>query len=174
MNKGTIIFLSGLTSTGKTSMIRELIDRREYLFYVLGFDLFEDTIPYYASDRNACYSKAIISMYHAARSLSDQGQDVIIDGLIFNIEGLEAHYKTLRGIFEGYPLKIVHMDCPLEVLRQRNISRGDRRENQSLEQSKLAAADVDYFLEIDSSKMSTPACADELLAHIPLRKFDGR
>lgn len=105
-------------------------------------------------------------MYHAARSLSEQ-EDVIIDGLIFNMVGLEEHNKTLHSIFEGYPLTIVHIYCPLEVLRERNIMRGDRDENQSFEQSKKVETDIDYSLVIDTSKMDVSKCAEKLLAHIP-------
>lgn len=75
--KGTIIFLHGYTSTGKTSICKELISRKKYSFFVLGYDMFEETIPEW-SYTEARYAKAIIAMYQAARSFSDQGQDVII------------------------------------------------------------------------------------------------
>jgi chloramphenicol 3-O-phosphotransferase len=92
---------------------------------LLGFDLFEETIPEWAAEIHAYYANAIIAMYCAARSFSEQGQDVIIDGLVMNISGLEEHYKTMKEIFEGYPLKMVDIHCPLEICKQRNISRGD-------------------------------------------------
>ena len=168
-NYGNIVFLNGLTSSGKTSIINELVARRTNMFFVLGFDLFEETIPEWAADIQAYYANAIIAMYCAARSFSEQGQDVIIDGLVMNISGLEEHYKILKEIFKGYPLKMVNIHCPLEICRQRNISRGDRNENQSLEQDKIAEKNIEYELCIDTSLHTIKDCADLLLANIPLR-----
>ena len=163
---GKIVFLNGLTSSGKTSIVNEIIARKTNLFFVLGFDLFEETLPDWAADVESYYSNAIIAMYHAARSLSDQGRDVLIDGLVMEIEGLNFHYTTLREIFSGYPLKIVNVYCPLEVCRRRNILRGDRRENQSFEQSKIAETNISYTLSIDTSVHTVQECADLLLSKI--------
>lgn len=166
---GNIIFLNGLTSSGKTSIINELVARKTNMFFVLGFDLFEETIPEWAADVDAYYANAIIAMYCAARSFSQQGQDVIIDGLVMNISGLNEHYKTLKEIFKGYPLKMVKIHCPLEICRQRNIARGDRNENQSLRQEKIAEKNIEYEFSIDSGIHTVKECADLLLAKIPLQ-----
>ncbi len=166
---GNIVFLNGLTSTGKTSIINEIILRKTKLVFVVGFDLFEKTIPTWAAANNVYYSNAIIAMYHAARSFSEQGRDVIIDGLVMNIDGLNQHYQKLLEIFEGYPLKIVNIHCPLEVCRQRNILREDRRENQSLEQSKIAENSIEFVLSIDTNIHTVQECADFILDKIPFR-----
>lgn len=166
---GNIVFLNGLTSTGKTSIVNELISRKSHMFFALGFDLFEETIPPWAADQSAAYSQAIIAMYHAARSFSQQGQDVIIDGLIMNIQGLEQHYLTLQSIFAGYPLHIVSVHCPLELCRQRNLLRPDRRENQSLEQSKVAETNIGYSFSINTAKNTVQECVDLLLANVNIR-----
>lgn len=164
MEKGKIVFLSGLTSTGKTSICRELEKRKQYSYFILGFDLFEETIPEwsYTDER---YAKAIIAMYHAAKSFSDQGQDVIIDGLIMNFLGLDHHYSLLKEIFEGYPLIIIDIHCDMDILRQRNIERGDRRENQSEMQSLCVDKDVKYDYHIDSGIHNIKECTD-MLIHI--------
>ncbi|WP_167958015.1 phosphotransferase-like protein [Anaerosporobacter faecicola] len=164
-NYGDIIYLSGLTSTGKSSMIKELTSRKKQMFFVLGFDMFEETIPEWAYTQEY-YSNAIIAMYHAARSLSEQGHDVIIDGLIMKMKGLEHHYEELTKIFEGYPLKIINVHCSFEVLRQRNIARGDRRENQSMEQSKFVEENIPYYYSIDSERNTIAQCVDLLLSKI--------
>jgi len=168
--KGKVIFLNGLTSTGKTSMCKELISRKKHSFFVLGYDMFEEAIPEW-SYTEARYANAIIAMYHAARSLSDQGQDVIIDGLIMQMEGLEHHYDELKKIFEGYPLIIVNVHCSLELLRERNIARGDRRENQSEEQSKKIVDNIDFYCSIDSGRHTVTECVDLLLNSIELQEI---
>ncbi len=167
MEKGKIVYLSGLTSTGKTSICRELEKREQYSYFVLGFDLFEETIPEwsYTDER---YAKAIIAMYHAAKSFSDQGQDVIIDGLIFNFKGLYHHYAVLKEIFEDYPFIIIDVHCDMGILRQRNIERGDRREKQSEMQSLCVDKDVRYDYHIDSGLHNIEECTDMLIHMIDL------
>lgn len=44
MEKGKIIFLNGVTSSGKTSIVEAMQDYSEPFFYVVGNDLFENTI----------------------------------------------------------------------------------------------------------------------------------
>ena len=165
MKKGKVVYLNGLTSTGKTSICKELSAREKYTYFVLGFDLFEETIPEwsYTDER---YAKAIVAMYHAARSFSEQGQDVIIDGLIMKLPGLENHYELIKQIFIGCPLKIINISCSMEILQQRNIARGDRRENQSLEQSKIVEENIDFCFQIDSGIHSIRECADLLVKAI--------
>ena len=162
MEKGKIVFLSGLTSTGKTSICKELEKRKRYSYFIMGFDLFEETIPEwsYTDER---YAKAIVAMYHAAKSLADQGQNVLIDGLIMNFPGMDHHYALLREIFNGYPLIIIDVHCDMEQLRLRNIQRGDRRENQSETQRLLVDQDVRYDYRIDSGKYNVEECTDMLV-----------
>ena len=167
MEKGKIVFLSGLTSTGKTSICKELEKRKKYSDFVVGFDLFEETIPEWSYTEER-YAKAIIAMYHAARCLADQGQDVIIDGFIMNFHGIDHHYALLKGIFKGYPLKIIDVHCDMDTLRRRNIERGDRRENQSETQRLRVDKDVIYDHHIDSGVYSIGECADLLVEMVGL------
>ena len=84
MQRGRIVYLSGLTSTGKSSIVKALQSRTDCLWCALGFDLFEETLPVWAADDSALYARAIRAMYAAAKSFSDQGLDVLIDGLLMD------------------------------------------------------------------------------------------
>ena len=44
MKKGRILFLNGVTSAGKTSIVDALQNRDDIFFYVVANDLFEQTI----------------------------------------------------------------------------------------------------------------------------------
>lgn len=167
MNKGTLLFLSGVTSSGKTSIVNEIQSRKGQLFYALSYDLFEETIPDWAEDDDCRYAQAIIALYAAARAFSDQGQHVLIDGLIMNIDGLDSHYRQLQKIFSGYPLKIINVFCPLAVCRERNRARPDRKENQSDLQAARMETDIDYALTLNTADCAARECADRVLALLP-------
>lgn len=169
--KGKIIYLNGLSSSGKTCIIHELLDREDFRFYTLAFDMLEDSVPYYMSSDNRCYAQSIIAMYHAARSFSDQGQNVLLDGLVYGMEGLENHYEKLMEIFQGYPIYFVHVHCPLDVCRQRNSCRDDRWEGQSEEQNRTAEQNISYSLELDTAQMSPAEAVNALLRHFRLEHY---
>lgn len=165
MEKGRIIYLNGVTSSGKTSIVEALQARRDVFFYVVANDLFQEMIgeDYLKEDYWKYLGEVIIMMYHTAKLFSDLGQNVIIDGILVEREGVSPHYMRMKEILRDSPLDIVDVFCPLEICRQRNIDRGDRYGTQSEEQSELMAANIQYSLRVDTSKLSPEECAQAIL-----------
>ena len=165
MEKGRIVFLNGVTSSGKTSITEALQARREVFFYVVANDLFQEMIgENYLRENYWLYlGEVILMMYHTAKLFSDMGKNVIIDGILVEREGVSPHYEQMREILRGNPLDVVEVYCPLEICRQRNIDRGDRYETQSEEQAALMAKDIRYSLRVDTSRLSPEECADAIL-----------
>ena len=168
MNKGRILFLNGVTSSGKTSIVEALQERREVFFYVAANDLFQEMIgeSYLQEDYWKYLGEVIILMYHTAKLFSDMGKNVIIDGILVEREGVSPHYEQLCSILKDNPLDVVEVYCPLEVCRQRNIDRGDRYEGQSEEQAALMAKNIRYSMRVDTGKLSPEECADAILREL--------
>ena len=168
MEKGRILFLNGVTSSGKTSIVEALQARRDVFFYVVANDLFEEMIGenYLREDYWHYLGEVIILMYHTAKLFSDMGKNVIIDGILVEREGISPHYARLCEILRDNPLDIVEVSCPLEVCRQRNLARDDRYETQSEEQAALMAKDIRYSLHLDTGKLSPEECADAILKEL--------
>lgn len=165
MNKGRIIFLNGVTSSGKTSIVEALQERDEVFFYVVANDLFQEMIgdKYLRENYWKYLSEVILMMYHTAKLYSDMGKNVLIDGIIVERDEIRPHYWQLTEILKDNPLDIVEVYCPLEICRQRNISRGDRDEMQSDEQYTLMSEEIQYRLRVDTSSCSPAECADIIL-----------
>lgn len=165
MEKGKIVFLNGVTSAGKTSIVDAIQLRSEQFFYVVANDLFENTIgDHYLRENYWKYlSEAIIMMYHTAKLFSDHGKNVLIDGILVERPELMPHYEKVKDIFAGYPLYMVEVYCPLDVCRQRNIERGDRTEDQSEWQHKIMAEDIQYNCSVNTHLNSSEECADLIL-----------
>lgn len=162
MEKGRIIFLNGVTSAGKTSIVEALQERDDIFFYVVANDLFQEMVgeKYLQQDYWKYLSEVIIMMYHTARLYSDMGKNVLIDGILVEREKIKPHYRQLLEILKDNPLDIVKVYCPLEICRQRNIDRGDRYESQSEEQHALMAENIQYSVTVDTSVHSSAECAD--------------
>lgn len=168
MQKGRIIFLNGVTSAGKTSIVEALQDREDVFFYVVANDLFQEMVGerYLQKDYWKYLSEAIFLMYHTAKLFSDMGKHVLIDGILVEREGLKPHYSRLLEILRDNPLDIVEVYCPLEICRQRNIARGDRYENQSREQYEIMAENIRYSARVDTGSCSAEVCAEQIMREL--------
>lgn len=165
MEKGRIIFLNGVTSAGKTSIVEALQERDDIFFYVVANDLFQEMVGEKFLQKNywKYLSEVIIMMYHTAKLYSDMGKNVLIDGILVEREEIKPHYQQLLEIMKDNPFEIVEVYCPLDICRERNIARGDRYESQSDEQQELMAKDIEYTLRVDTNLHSAAECAEMIV-----------
>ena len=168
MEKGRILFLNGVTSSGKTSIVEALQARKDVFFYVVANDLFQEMIgeDYLRENYWKYLGEVIIMMYHTAKLFSDMGKNVLIDGILVEREGVAPHYERLLSILKDNPLDVVEVYCPPEICRERNIARGDRYESQSDEQAALMAPDIRYSLRVDTSIHSPEECAEQIIRNL--------
>lgn len=168
MPKGRIIFLNGVTSSGKTSIVEALQDREDCYFYVVANDLFQEMVGERFLRENYWQhlSRVIILMYHTAKLYSDMGNDVLIDGVLVERPEIAPHYQQLTDILADNPLSIVEVACPLEICRKRNIARGDRYENQSAEQAEIMARDIRYAMTVHTDKNTPEECAEAIVREL--------
>ncbi|MCI8751456.1 MAG: AAA family ATPase [Lachnospiraceae bacterium] len=168
MENGRIIFLNGVTSSGKTSIVESLQNQEDIFFYVVANDLFQEMVGenYLRKDYWKYLSEVIIMMYHTAKLYSDMGKNVLIDGILVEREEIKPHYSQLLEILKNNPLDIVEIYCPLDICRQRNIIRGDRYETQSQEQYDLMAENIKYSAKVDTSIYSPEECAKKIIKEL--------
>lgn len=168
MDKGRIIFLNGVTSSGKTSIVEALQERDDIFFYVVANDLFQEMIgeKYLRENYWKYLSEVIIMMYHTAKLYSDMDKNVLIDGILVERDEISPHYQRLLEILRDNPLDLVEVYCPLDICRKRNIIRGDRYESQSDEQYELLAKNIKYRLRVDTSLYSPSECADIIIKEL--------
>ena len=168
MKKGQIIFLNGVTSSGKTSIVEAIQNRDDVFFNVVANDLFQEMVgeKYLQENYWKYLSDVIILMYHTAKLYSDMGKNVLIDGILVEREEIAPHYQQLLTILKENPLDVVEVYCPLELCRERNIARGDRYETQSEEQAALMAKDISYSLRVDTGRYSPAECAEIIISRL--------
>lgn len=165
MEKGRIIFLNGVTSAGKTSIVEALQDREDVFFYVVANDLFQEMVGerWLRQDYWKELSKVVLLMYRTAKLLSDEGHNVLIDGILVERPQFDGHLRRMLDILKDNPLDIVEVTCPLEICRARNIARGDRYETQSEEQAALMARDIPYALRVETHLHTPQECAEQMI-----------
>jgi chloramphenicol 3-O phosphotransferase len=180
MDGGTIILINGASSSGKTSIVHALQDLLEEPFLEAGIDKFIFMMPERYLERplwddvlglavraGAAGHSLVSGMQQAIAALSRAGLNVIADHVLVEPVWVEQ----CSGLFAELPAYLVGVQCPLEVLEQRERSRKNRTLGQARAQFNLIHKYASYDVEVDTSVLSPADCARRIqirLAEPPL------
>ena len=162
MNQGTIIFLNGTTSAGKTSTLHMLQNIMIEPYLEVGIDKFLWMLPrrYFhkplwddvlgkANQTGEMGHKLIHAMHHTILTLSNQGIDVLADHVLIDQLWLEE----LVCMFHDKTAYLIGIKCPLDVLEQRELARHkERTPGAAIKQLDIIHAHDVYDFEVDTSK----------------------
>jgi chloramphenicol 3-O phosphotransferase len=173
-----IIVLNGVGSSGKSATARALQEMASIPLLHFSMDSFLEMLPdrffnhsdgltFKASqvDGNAVISvvvgsvgrKLLSGMRHAVASMARQGNSLIVDDVMLNDEATEY-----RVLLEGYDVRFVRLNAPLDVLEERERLRGDRDIGLARGQYDIISRGDGYDLEVDTS-INTPVQTAKLL-----------
>ena len=175
MSKGKVIFLNGVSSSGKTTIARALQTRLPEPYCWLSVDSFIDTIgkrfmedaEFIKAGGYKWIFKAMDAFQKSIKVFSDAGLNVIADHVLQDQPmwkengGLDDCLEILRD----NDVLFVHVTCPVEELRRRETERGDRQIGQGEAQlAMLNPKDKIYDLTIDTYSNSIEECVDAIIA----------
>ena len=170
-----IILLNGVGSAGKSSIARALQTLTAEPFLHVQMDAFIDMLPEALQDHADGFSfetvledgkpSAVIrsgpvgartmrGMRHAIAAMAGQGNNLIVDAVIFN--GEISEYVELLSEFD---LHLVGVMAPLEVLEARESQRADRLPGLARWQYERVHKGIRYDLAIDSGSGTPLDCA---------------
>jgi chloramphenicol 3-O phosphotransferase len=168
MQKGKIIFLNGVSSSGKTILSKILQKRFSDQFFLLPIDILNEISPQKDSRSYDVRFKAdpkpvMSAFFGCVKTFSDNGLNVIVDTVFAKNDHLSLN--NCLNVFPDcdYPVLFVHVTCPLEELRRREKERGDRKIGwgESL-LSKLDPQDT-YDIIVDTFNETIEECADRII-----------
>ena len=156
MQKGKIIFLNGVSCSGKTTLARKLQEQLAEPFYWLNIDTFINmSHEKYFSDRTIV-NKAVSMLPHTIKTFSDMGLNTIIDHVLLKIDIL---LEECIEVLHEYSVLFVHVTCPLNENLRRAEERGSSPEIIEWQLSNLIPQEP-YDLTIDTTKNE---CADKII-----------
>ena len=167
--RGKIIFLNGVSSSGKTTLARKLQERLEEPFFLFQLDIFFEMMRmpencYAYSDNNGMYdhdkwlqieNKILSAFHHTIKTFADMGFHTIVDRVF-----IEQKYVEL---FHEYLVLFVLVTCPLEELRRREKERGDRDIGQGESQLAELNPQDTYDITVDTHNNTSEECADKII-----------
>ena len=175
MENGKIIFINGASSSGKTSIVHALQNLLEEPYLEAGIDKFIFMLPERYLDRplwddvlglatkaGSAGHRLVGGMHRAIRELSLAGMNVIADHVLVEA----AWAQDCAELFSDLPAYLVGIQCPLEVLEQRERSRKNRTFGQAKLQFEVIHKFVLYDLEVDTSLISPDECAQRIRARL--------
>jgi chloramphenicol 3-O phosphotransferase len=131
MNKGKIVLLNGVSSSGKSSLSKELVKLFPDYFHFSSDDY--DTIIEKMEDRENGRLIPVPTEHFIHRSIamfSDKGVNLVVDQILHDVDTLRDCIEVLGD----YPVYVVGVLCHVDELERRELARGDRSIGQAKKQ----------------------------------------
>ncbi|HHE37057.1 MAG TPA: chloramphenicol phosphotransferase [Candidatus Cloacimonetes bacterium] len=164
MRNGKIIFLNGTSSSGKTSIAKELQKILEEPYLLVSVDNFISMLPqkYLNGEDSKTLGKAVLNiipgMHHSISALALSGNNIIVDHVLEKEEWL----KECVNVLSDFQVFFVGVRCPLEELELRERNRGNRKKGMARFQYDLVHSHNIYDIEVDTSKYKPLECARQI------------
>lgn len=180
--KGRVIYLNGVSSSGKTTIAENFRQQAKQPFLYLGLDTFIEMIPlgyfgFYDTAADYMQQKQILdneghplveliygpkgmglieTMYKTVTNLAESGMDVLFDDVYWDL-------KLPAEIMKGIEVYLVSVYAPLNVLEEREIKRATRAQGVARWQfPKIYTPNRIYDLELDTAKLSVEQSVEKI------------
>jgi chloramphenicol 3-O phosphotransferase len=160
---GNVIVLNGTSSSGKTTLARELQSQSLEVFLHCSLDAFWDMTPYGMPAGSKNFPNMKRALAKSVRALAETGHNVVVD-IVFC--GQKTYIELIEEL-KGLSLTIVKVECPLGELEKREVARGDRKIGLAKLQYENIHDGVIYDLNINTAVNSPDKCAKEILGSLP-------
>lgn len=192
MQAGKIIFLNGCSSAGKTTLAIMLQQMLAEPYQHMALDQFRDGMPGKYRGLNspegtpgalglnvvpirkddelvteirfgAMGEQVLRGMRRAVAAFAREGNNVIVDDLLFKPEYLDDYAKALAGL----DVWLIGVRCTLEVVNEREALRMGRFPGTAASHfHEVHAHGAGYDLEIDTTASTPRACAELIIERI--------
>ncbi|MEH0573918.1 MULTISPECIES: AAA family ATPase [Streptomyces] len=166
---GLIIFLNGTSSSGKSSIARELLPILDDTYFYMPVDAFHAmrTTPRdIAPDQLQRVLKHTWMGFHrAVAGMAAGGNNIVVD----HVFSEQWRLLDCLALFTPADVVLVGVRCPLPELERREQKRGDRPPGLAARQIAQVHAHGLYDIECDTSTTSPLDCARQIRDFLPQR-----
>jgi chloramphenicol 3-O phosphotransferase len=159
-----IVVLNGASSAGKSAIARAFQELAPGVFLNFSIDTILYTLPASTVARlergeEKADPELVRAFYACVAALASLGHDLVIDHAIVS----EREAELLRAAVGSHRTLFVALDCPPEVLAERERQRGDRRIGMAAAQFERVHRWLTYDLRIDTSATTPEAAAQRIV-----------
>ncbi len=160
---GDIIFLTGASSSGKTSIAKGLQIALDRPFLHLSLDAYIEMMP---PHDGPLFIQLVGGFHQTIAAMAEAGLNLIVDHVLVRQDWTE---QCARLLADKYVL-FVGVHCPLEELERREALRDAGRQGFARSQFDYIHLGKRYDVEVDTSQVSTNEAVEITLAALALRK----
>jgi chloramphenicol 3-O phosphotransferase len=183
-----VIFLNGISSSGKTSIVKAIQHISPLPFLHFGVDTLIDMMPskwlsFNEKGKDGCWFESYENDYGKATSchsgpygeevfamgiklvktILDCNLNLILDEVVWEQEKLDLY----QSILNEYKTTFIRIECSRESAQEREFLRGDREIGLANDQfDKLHLVKCNYDLKIDTDKLNSFKSAEQILSLI--------
>ena len=174
-----VIVVNGGSSSGKTSIVRQLQGVLTEPWLAASIDDFVDSLPPALQDSadgfgvgpggavavGAEFTRLEAAWRSGIAATVRAGAPVVVDDVFL---GAAESQQRWRSALAGLPVAWVGVHCDPAVAGRREASRGDREPGMAVRQATEVHRDVGYDVEVDTTRTSAADCARAVLAELGL------
>lgn len=155
MEKGLLIVLNGVSSSGKSLLAKELTKLLPnfFSFSIDDYDLVIEKMEDRENERLIPIETEYF-YYKNVAMFADRGVNLILDQIIHDSKTMHTIYEMLRD----YSVLFVGVHCSSEELNLREQSRGDRHIGLAISQLDFVHKQEVYDIEVNTAIQSTAEC----------------
>ena len=175
MKTGTIIFLNGTSSSGKSSIAKALQQILDTPALHVEIDTFTQMLPEGFLEtavpelRRETAARLVSGFHHAVAALASVGNTIILDHVVPSPQW----WQECMTLFAPYRLITAGVYCSLEELERRETDRGDRQPGLARMQFAHVHQHGSYQVEVDTTRLQPEACARQIQAALLLPQADA-
>jgi chloramphenicol 3-O phosphotransferase len=173
----TVIIVNGGSSSGKTSIVRQLQDMLMEPWLAVSVDDFVNCLPprlqhdtdgFDVADDGQVQVGPVFMRLQSAwmtgiAATARAGASIIIDDVFLGAGASQARW---RGVLADLPVAWIGVHCDAAVAEQREASRPDRHTGMAARQARPVHHDVAYDVEVDTTRTSARECAQAIAASL--------
>ncbi|MFD4585903.1 chloramphenicol phosphotransferase CPT family protein [Streptomyces sp. NPDC058423] len=167
---GQIIFLNGTSSSGKSSIARELLRILDEPYFHMPVDAFHAMRSRREVGPEALplvLRRTWMGFHRAVAGMAAAGNNVVVDHVLSE----EWRLLDCLGLFDPRSVVLVGVRCDLDELRRREQARGDRPVGLAARQFRQVHAHGPYDLECDTTTAGAAECALQISSFLARRSF---
>lgn len=170
MEKGKIIYLNGVSSSGKSTLAKALTKALPDFFHysIDDFDLVIEKMED-RKNKRLIPVETDIFFHRTIKMFSDQGVNLIVDTILHEEYSREDYLEC----FSKYPILFVGVHCPLNELERREKERGDRRVGNAASQLSFVHKREIYDIEVNTYEENLSECLEKIVVSLNNSCLEG-
>jgi len=161
-NVGHVIVLNGTSSSGKTTLAREIQSTSDDVYLYCALDAFWDMTPFHIPAGSKNFPTMKLAMAKSVKALAETGHNVVVDIVFCG----QKTYQEFITVLEGIHMTLVKVECPLAELEARELARGDRAIGLAKRQLDPVHQDVLYDITVNTFENSTELCIELIMSAV--------